>query len=303
MNDLVLHFLKSSWSDVIIMQHKDEICVIDTGFDGQYPQIAEYIKNLDCNKISFVILTHFHNDHYGSLENLVKNFKIDKVYMKDYNALDYTNSDGEIATDEYRKKELSYFKTLKQLIEQRSKLINLEIVSSISWGELSINVHNNKNLILRAYNDRVFPSFHTFKYNENVNSIALSLEYLGKTILLGGDILDKDDVIPYVNKINLRVAEQINKEIDIYKVPHHGEDKSTSKETLNVYKPKLNIITNSLKYVRNETSTLENIHKAYKDSSFLFTDKKNVIVSVNHPDGNIQVRQGNELKYDDILKL
>lgn len=303
MKDLYLHFLKTTWSDIIIIQYGDELGLIDTGFDGQYARIADYIKNLGCKKISFIVLTHFHNDHYGSLENLVKNFKIDKVYIKDYNGLDYTNSDGEIATDEYRAKELRYFNTLKILIKQHSKLINIKNVSSICLGKLTVNVHNNKNLILKAYNDRKFPNFHTFRYNENVNSIALSLEYLGKTILFGGDILDKEDVVPYINKINLRVAEHINKEIDIYKVPHHGEDKSTSKETLNVYKPKLNIITNSIKYVKNETSTLENTHDAYKDSSFLFTDKNDVIVSVNHPDGDVQVRHGNELKYDDILKL
>lgn len=303
MKDLNLHFLKTTWSDIIILQYGEKLGLIDTGFEGQYVRIADYIKNLGCDKLEFIVITHFHNDHYGSLEKIIKNFKVDKVYMKEYNGLDYTNSDGAIATEEYRKSELDYFRKLQLKIKRYSKLINLEDVSKIQFEDLTLNVHNNQNLILKAYNDLSYVGHHTFKYNENINSVAISLEFLNKTILLSGDILDKEDNCPYINKINFAVAQEINKQIDIYKVPHHGENKSNSKETLAIYKPKINIITNSLDYVRRETSTISDIYNSYKESKFLFTEHDDVVVSIKSQNGDIEIQKGNIFRFEDIISL
>ena len=240
------------------------------------------MDKLGINKIDFVLVTHFHVDHYGSLEMIIETFEIDKVYMKEYSGLDYTNSDGDIATDEYRKKELNYFNYLKNLISKKSKYINIENIKSINLDDVSIQIFNNENLIKKAYFDNRYENFNKIKYNENVNSLVAYIEYLNKTILLTGDVLDKNDCVPYINKINLNIAKLINKKINIYKVPHHGEDNSNSTETLEIYKPDFAVITNSEYYVKKQTSTLKNLKRANHNVKILYTKDCNIVFTINN---------------------
>ena len=59
-----LHFLKTTWSDIVILKNGNIVAMIDTGFEKQYETIKEYLDKMGIEKIEFILLTHFHRDHY-----------------------------------------------------------------------------------------------------------------------------------------------------------------------------------------------------------------------------------------------
>ena len=95
-----LHFLKTTWSDIIILKKGNTVAMIDTGFEEQYNSIKKYLDKMNIKKIKFILLTHFHRDHYGSISSIVKDYDVDKVYFKDYSALDKTTAWGTPADDQ-----------------------------------------------------------------------------------------------------------------------------------------------------------------------------------------------------------
>ena len=86
-----LHFLKTAWSDIIILKQDNDIAMIDTGYENQFIDIKKYLDQMGIKKIKFILLTHFHRDHYGSIPNLVKNYDVDRVYFKNYSVLEISN--------------------------------------------------------------------------------------------------------------------------------------------------------------------------------------------------------------------
>ena len=101
-----LHFLKTKWSDMILLESKGEVALVDTGFEDQYDQLEEYLGGLGVSRLSFILLTHFHRDHYGNILALTDNFLVERVYMKQYSGLDCTTAWGTEADDAYRRSEM-----------------------------------------------------------------------------------------------------------------------------------------------------------------------------------------------------
>ena len=285
-----LHFLKTTWSD-IILQDNNKVALIDTGFADQFEQIKDYLDKINIKNISFILLTHFHRDHYGSISKLVNNYNVEKVYFKNYSNLDKTTAWGTLADDEYRNKERKKCDNLKKIINKKSELINVENINEINFNGYILKIYKNNNLIKEIYEDKNYSdTYHKIRYNENLNSIAVFMKINGVNILLGGDITDMQDEHPKANYVNYQIATTINEEIDIYKVPHHGTNYCNSTKTLNIYKPKLAIITNGIDYLENESSIFEDLKRANKNIKILLTENNNIVVNISK-DGSINYEE------------
>ena len=55
-----LHFLKITWGDIIILKKDSKIAMIDTGYEENFDEIAQYLDKLCIKEIEFILLTHFH---------------------------------------------------------------------------------------------------------------------------------------------------------------------------------------------------------------------------------------------------
>ena len=82
MEDFKIHFLNTIWSDAIILESNNKFAFIDTGSKFYYPMIEKHLNEFNISVIEFIVLTHFHNDHYGNVANLIRNFKVKKLYLK-----------------------------------------------------------------------------------------------------------------------------------------------------------------------------------------------------------------------------
>lgn len=277
-----IHFLKTEWSDIIILQQNGQYAMVDTGFDWQFPMIQEYLGALGVKKLDFILLTHFHRDHYGCLTLLLDNYQVDKVYLKEYSGLDCTTAWGSEADDAYRSSELEKYAEIQKAITEKSTLIQLEALNSVSFAGYEMKLYNSDNSIRAIYEDETNPeSYHKICCSENQNSLGIFMEVDGKTVFLGGDILDHPSIHARANFVNLQIAKQIGREIDLYKAPHHGTYNTGLPETLAIYKPKTVVITNGTDYVTNDSDFLKNLKNANPSAKVLFTDKSHVVIETS----------------------
>lgn len=285
-----LHFLKSTWDDIILLEEDNHYALIDTGFTEQFKQIQNYFEELNIKKLDFIFLTHFHRDHYGNIVDIIKNYQVDKVYFKDYSGLDGKTATGTIASFEYRKAEMDKCNYIKENIRKYSKLIIIkENVRKIIFNNHIFKVYASDNKLNKIFNDQKSPYYQKYLLSENYNSCVLYANIYGKKILLSGDITDSEKYEGIVYKNNYQIAKIIKEEIDIYKVAHHGDSYSNSKDTLNIYKPKYAIITNTKEELL-DPEIENNLVSSNKEVVILYTDK-NIILEINS-DGSIKNRRG-----------
>lgn len=275
-----LHFLKTTWSDIIILKEDNNVAMIDTGTKEQFVEIKKYLDEMGIKKISFIILTHFHKDHYGSLVDLVKNFDVETVYFKNYSGVDKTTSLGEKANNDYRLEEYNKSIKIKQIIRENSKLVEVENLKEIEFCKYKLKLFNNSNIMKEMYENEKSIGYHRFLFNENQNSMAIFFNVNGINVFLGGDISDSKSLYSEANYLNYNIANKIKQEIDIYKVPHHGTSNCNSKKTLDIYKPKVAIITNGEEYLKNESSIFNDLKRANKNVKILLTENHNIIINI-----------------------
>lgn len=282
-----LHFLKIIWGDIIILKNGNEIAMIDTGYDGDFDQISNYLDKLNVKKISFILLTHFHRDHYGSIPKIIKKYDVKKVYFKDYSGLDKTTAWGTIADDNYRYEEMKKCLEMKKMIMKNSDLVQVENIKTIKFGTTKLELYSNDNSIKEIYEDDNYEdSYHKILFSENQNSLAVFMKVNGVNVFFGGDIFDREAIHPRANYVNYQIATLIKEEIDIYKVPHHGTNNCNSDKALDIYKPKIAVITNENNYLKNSSTIYDDLKKTNKDVKVLLTENHNVVIKISD-NGNI----------------
>ena len=275
-----LHFLKTRWSDMIVLESRGHFALIDTGFEEQFEQLAGYLNKLGVKKLDFVLLTHFHRDHYGNVENIVKNFDTKKVYFKEYSGYDAIASDGRPADDEYRNSEKEKWFAMRNTIERYSNCCMVEELNCVDFDGYKLELFGTDNQIRKVYEDETYPeTYHKILYSENQNSLGIFFEADKKTVFFGGDILDVASPHPLINYQLTAMAEKIGREIDIYKAAHHGTDKTGTEKFFSIFKPKFTVITNSMEYLA-KYDAIEKIKKANPSADIRITDEGDVVIDL-----------------------
>lgn len=82
-NDLLkVHYLDVGQGDSIFIElPNNETMLIDAAESYQSENIINCLKNLNYQKIDYVIGTHPHTDHIGGLKDIINTFEIGKIYM------------------------------------------------------------------------------------------------------------------------------------------------------------------------------------------------------------------------------
>jgi len=273
-----IHFLKTMWSDIILLEYKGKFAFVDTGFDEQYDQIRDYLDNLGVTQIEFILLTHFHRDHYGNIVNLIKDYPVKTVYFKEYGGHDRCTAWGSLADDDYRLSEKVKWNDIKNSIEKYSTLRMVEELKSVRYEDIDIMLYSTANNVEFIWNDESNKTtYHKNILSENENSLAVFFEVNGKTVFLGGDTMDHEEKHPLVNFVNLQIAKQINRPIYLYKAPHHGTNHTACDETLSIYKPQVAVITNGMEYLK-DFDSISSLKRANPEVEILLTEKEDVVI-------------------------
>lgn len=76
-----VHFIDTGQSDCILIRSPNKNYLIDTGAPYYKNRVIEYLNKNEINHIEAIILTHYHDDHYGGLLKIVESKKVAKVFL------------------------------------------------------------------------------------------------------------------------------------------------------------------------------------------------------------------------------
>lgn len=199
------HFLDVGQGDSVFIElPNDETMLIDSGENYHGASIIEYIEDCGHDKIDYLVGTHPHSDHIGSMAYIVRNFDIGSVYLPNASTNTYTY---EKLLEAVKKKGLK-IKTGKSGVN----------VLSDSEDNLEINI--------------LAPVTTKDVKNLNNTSIVLKIKYGSTGFLFTGDAETAE-----LKTIKGDIS------ADVLKVGHHGSDTSTPQNFLDSVNPKIAVIS------------------------------------------------------------
>lgn len=148
--ELIVHYLDIGRADCILIQEPNgHIILIDGGNESDSMYIQSYLFTLGIRKIDVLIATHPHEDHIGSLDDLVYTFEIGKIYAPkiSYQSNSYVNFIKSIEKKGY---EITYtragdhfrvgdanFEILSPSKDKYPSLNDYSLVSKLNFGNVS----------------------------------------------------------------------------------------------------------------------------------------------------------------------
>lgn len=241
-------------SSTLIVTPNNKSILIDCGDDKTAESVYKIITDqAGLTSINYFVCTHYHGDHYGALDKLIKKgiTITDKFY--DRNSQNWLSENRTNSTD---------YKEYKEYAGSKRKYLR-------SGRKISIGEGVNVECIVangRAKNETgsiEYPS------DENGYSLGLIITYNDFDFFITGDLTD--EVEPKL------VEKRILKDVDVYHVSHHGSETSSCINFLNTIKPEVCIISNgshgTYKHPRKKTiermqniSSVEDIFQTNKNT-------------------------------------
>ena len=180
--------------------------LIDAGERGNDQTILDYLKANSVEKLDYIVATHPHSDHIGSMPKVIEGIKVDNIIMpKLPNSLVPTTS--------------IYQKLIKAIKASGAKVISAKVGDTYTLGDAKITI--------------VGP----VGTPEDLNnaSVVMKVVYGKNSFLFTGDAEEKSEKKILANGADIKA--------DVLKLGHHGSSTSTSEEFLKVVSPSLALIS------------------------------------------------------------
>ena len=324
--------------DAMVFESNGHYGMIDTGIRGSknsstnvyagFQQIDDYLKNImdgERKPLDFLMITHFHSDHFGNAEDVIKNYSPKALYMKRY-----SNSDSSGKNEEFQSR---YKSILNEATAKNSTIYEYGISSTslqipnrttnatkttITLGAFTIKLHNisnefdmckvqgtaSENLnsltqsVLITANNKIIRTYlegdlTKFKYKRSIPSGVKSNGHFENTSKATVKAIVMWQAYDYLGLEN-------NK-LDVYKAAHHTKYNSTYMNELKKLRP-LNVIgtaTQATLYGKdNGNKTLCSVYavKKYLESQNLsFSERYKTIdksIVYDYTSGSVKVTGG-----------
>lgn len=80
---LTVHFIDVGQADAVLLESDGYYMMIDAGNNDDSSLLVEYLKSVGVQKLDYMIGTHLHEDHIGSMDTIIENFNIETVILPD----------------------------------------------------------------------------------------------------------------------------------------------------------------------------------------------------------------------------
>ncbi|MDU1601571.1 MAG: ComEC/Rec2 family competence protein [Clostridium sp.] len=201
--ELKVHFIDVGQADSILIQQGNENMLIDAGNNEDEDTIKSYLNNLGITEFKYVVGTHAHEDHIGSLDYIMNSFKVGKIYFPKVTAT------------------TKKFENLVKAVKNKGMQFTAPKVGEI------FNLGQAKCTILA-------PNSNNYE-DANNDSIVIKLEYGSNSFMFTGDAEDVSEKEMLSKGLDLKA--------DVLKVGHHGSKSSSCDEFLNTVNPKYAVIS------------------------------------------------------------
>lgn len=205
-NKLQLHFIDVGQGDcTLIITPEGESMLIDSGKDRESEKVISYITELGVRELDYMVISHFHDDHYGSCDEVAEKINVNTVIV---NAAPPDNNT-----------EKALFETFEN---EGCEVITVSAGYSFNMGELEIGI---------------LAPFEITDGGGNNDSLVMKLTYMESTFLFTGDA----ETIEEGALLDEYTEETLS--CDLIKVGHHGSSTSSSKDFLDAADPSVALIS------------------------------------------------------------
>ena len=203
--NLKIHYFKTDVAeDAGVISINDKYIMIDTGESSLKDDILSYFKENNINKLDYLIITHFDEDHVGSASYIIDNIYVENV--------------------------------LQSNVIKDNKAYNSYVSSLEKKGITPLTVSDNYEFTLDELTVKVNGPKKVYeKKDSNNSSLITSINYKNTNYIFMGD--SEDDRLNDFLELDI-------KEYDFIKLPYHGRYLTKLESLLNKTKPRYGVITN-----------------------------------------------------------
>lgn len=202
---VTVHFIDVGQGDCILIKTSTSVVLIDAGENEYATDVLSYLKKLNITKLDYIIATHPHSDHIGSMDEVIKGFEIGKIIMPKL-------ADNIVPTTKC-------YRDLLEAISAKSMKITAAVAgNTIDLGEAKLEILSP----LKQYDDL------------NESSVACRLTHQNINFLFMGDCgkTAEKDIIDSGATLSATVL----------KAGHHGSKNSSCEEFLEKVSPEASVI-------------------------------------------------------------
>ena len=189
-------FLDTGDSDAILLRLDETVILMDTGEADDYPAISKKLTEYGITTIDYLIISHYDNDHIGTVSQVLQNYTVKEMYMPDY------------------VRDSSLYGRMMSTLDakpavQVHRLHDEDVRIELAYGSLWINATGLYEAGVEHGNDNAHD------LEENNYSLITSVYFGDVSILLAGDA-EQDRLTEFMEKVGDKLT------YDIIKIPHHG---------------------------------------------------------------------------------
>lgn len=212
---LQLHFIDVNQGDgAILISPNGETVLFDNGVLNECEKPIAYLQNLGITKIDYMIVSHYHADHFGCTTELLEEFPLQiNAYDRPgaYNSKTYTNYVKAVGS-----KRRSVYKTTSIVLDEGSA------------NPVKINIAGYNGAGVAGADD------------ENDRSVAAVIHFMNFNVMMAGD-LSGYNTSKYKD-VESRVSRRVG-QMEVYKVNHHGSEYSSNPRWMKKLSPRIAIVS------------------------------------------------------------
>ncbi|MGG7165732.1 ComEC/Rec2 family competence protein [Clostridium ihumii] len=203
-DELKIHYINVGQGDGILIQHNGSNILIDGGPIDSSNMLIDYLTKNNVKKLDYIIATHPHDDHIGSLPYVLNYIKVDNFLAPKITSNTPT-----------------FVNLTKKLKYNNLKITPISAPKTVNLDEnLTLNFISPKEI---SYD------------NINNYSIVLKLNYHNFSFLFTGDAEKEIE--------NFLTSSNIDLNSTVLKIGHHGSKTSSTENFISKVNPKIAIIS------------------------------------------------------------
>ena len=250
--------------------------------DGGYNSIKRAMQSNGITKFEFLLITHWHRDHYGNAVRLMNEGLVSKVYVQDVTK--YPSGISGASGMPYNALKTTYDEH-KNVATARNIPFSSAPTGEVDFHGAKLLFHNNDTTAIAKHNS----SWVSENYNNT--SICLLVSYIGRNFLTQGDA-DKEVMREYIDILPSN--------IDLLKSNHHSI--ATMPVSFRKLRPTDAIITANKWQLVGDTPRFNYQSFLFDMGSnvyFLASQKEDIHISYSSLHGNVAYNKKLEVGYPD----
>ena len=205
---LEVDYIDVGQGDCIYIQAKNFNMFIDSGYAENANSVISYLQKKGVTKISAVVITHPHEDHYGAMAAILSKFQVEAIQMPRI-------------PDEFAPTLQAYEKLL-QTVQDKGLTIKDPKQGEVLYDQDDLKITN-------LTPDDITGS------DLNAYSLVYRLDFGMKSFLFTGDTIE-----PIEKEI---LADGMDVDCDVIKIAHHGGSDSSCSAFLDAASPDIAVIS------------------------------------------------------------